>query len=169
MLHDLNILHLNFSFSIVILNILIYLFSTLCLFMVFFFFNLDSFLNLNNWKIFTSSYFYYFFVLILLLSMLGMPPMAGFCGKFLMSIFLSLNSSFFYFIVFIFLNLFMIYFYLQNFRFLIKKKNSLDINNNSMITNYTNLYYLVIFLFFLTFFIFFSFDFSLILNSLLFF
>jgi NADH:ubiquinone oxidoreductase subunit 2 (subunit N) len=110
-------------------------------------------------------------VILILLSMLGMPPMAGFCGKFLMAIFMNLQSNFFFFFFFIILNLFMIYFYLQNFRYLIKKTSSTDLTLN---TNFfkiieKNYLILVLILFFLFFFIFFFNDLLIIFSSFLFF
>jgi NADH:ubiquinone oxidoreductase subunit 2 (subunit N) len=60
-----------------------------------------------------------------------MPPLLGFVGKFLMVIFVNLKAQFFLVFLFILLNLLMIYFYIQNFRFLIKKENSINNLNYS--------------------------------------
>ena len=110
-------------------------------------------------------------IILTLLSLVGMPPLLGFVGKFLMVIFINLKTQFFIFFIFVLLNLLMIYFYIQNFRFLIKKSNSTEFLNhfkNSSV-NLNVLKILVFFLFFTTFGIFFFDDFFLILSSLLFF
>lgn len=161
----------SYGFSLIVFNIIIYLFSLTIIFFIFFLFNLNSFLNLSSIKIFSSSYFYYMAIILSLLSLVGMPPLLGFVGKFLMVIFVNLKTHFFFFIIFIVLNLLLIYFYIQNFRFLIKKTNY---SNNLSYFKYSELNFniiklLVFFLFFTTFGIFFFDDFFLILNSLLFF
>lgn len=63
-----------------------------------------------------------------LLSLAGMPPLLGFVGKFLLLIFLAYKNQFLLFIVFSLINLFMIYFYIQNLRFLVSKSSSNTIN-----------------------------------------
>jgi len=63
-----------------------------------------------------------------LLSLAGMPPLLGFVGKFLLLIFLAYKNQFLLFIVFSLINLFMIYFYIQNLRFLVSKSSSHTIN-----------------------------------------
>jgi NADH:ubiquinone oxidoreductase subunit 2 (subunit N) len=121
----------SYGFSLIFFNIVIYLISLIMLFFVFFLFNLVSFTNLNNIKIFSSSNFYYMIIIFSLLSLVGMPPLLGFVGKFLMVIFVNLKAQFFLVFLFILLNLLMIYFYIQNFRFLIKKENSINNLNYS--------------------------------------
>lgn len=161
----------SYSLSVLFFNIIIYLLSTCLIFYIFFLFNLDNFVNLNNIKSFSSTSFFYLILILSLLSLVGMPPISGFVGKFLMAIFLSLKSNFFYFIIFILLNLFMIYFYIQNFRFLIKKTNlnSLNILLNNVRISIYNYFFIVSISFFLFFGIFFADSFLLILSSLLFF
>ena len=51
--------------------------------------------------------------------MSGIPPLAGFVGKFLLFNFLFLTQKYIYIITFSLLNFFSIYFYIQNLRFLI--------------------------------------------------
>ena len=53
--------------------------------------------------------------------MSGIPPLAGFIGKFLLFNFLFLVQKYIYIIIFSLLNFFSIYFYIQNLRFLISK------------------------------------------------
>lgn len=161
----------SFGFSLIFFNILIYVISLATIFFVFFFFNLNSFLNLSNIKIFSSSSFFYMVIILTLLSLVGMPPLLGFVGKFLMVIFVNLKTQFLIFLIFVLLNLLMIYFYIQNFRFLVKKSNSTEFisffKTNELNLNIIKI--LIFFLFFTTFGIFFFDDFFLIINSLLFF
>jgi NADH:ubiquinone oxidoreductase subunit 2 (subunit N) len=161
----------SFGFSLIFFNILIYIISLATIFFVFFFFNLNSFLNLSNIKIFSSSSFFYMVIILTLLSLIGMPPLLGFVGKFLMVIFVNLKTQFLIFLIFVLLNLLMIYFYIQNFRFLVKKSNSTEFisffKTNELNLNIIKI--LIFFLFFTTFGIFFFDDFFLIINSLLFF
>jgi NADH:ubiquinone oxidoreductase subunit 2 (subunit N) len=53
-----------------------------------------------------------------LLSLAGMPPLVGFVSKFLLTIAILKNYHFFLLFIFTFINLFMIYFYIQNMRLL---------------------------------------------------
>lgn len=161
----------SYGFSLIILNIIVYIMSLTTIFFVFFFFNLNSFLNLSNIKIFSSSNFFYMVIILSLLSLVGMPPLMGFVGKFLMVIFVNLKTQFFIFFLFVFLNLLMIYFYIQNFRFLVKKSNSIENQSylNLSIVNLIIIKILVFMLFFTLFGIFFFDDFLIIINSLLFF
>jgi NADH:ubiquinone oxidoreductase subunit 2 (subunit N) len=161
----------SYGFSLILCNILIYLLTLTVIFYIFFFFNLNNFLNISNIKLFSTSNFFYLAIILSLLSLVGMPPLLGFVGKFLLVIFINLKSQYYIFCLFVLLNLLMIYFYIQNFRFLVKKTNS---NNYSYVfqSNELNLPVLriIVFLMFFTLFGIFLFDdFFLIINSLLFF
>ena len=77
-------------------------------------------------KILNSSNFFLLTIIFLFLSLAGIPPLVGFIGKFLMLI-LFFNQNYFLFIILFFLlNLFMIYFYIQNLRFLWRKTKLLN-------------------------------------------
>lgn len=159
-------------FSVLFLNIFIYLFSITTFFLIFFFFDLNNYINLNSIKNFSSNNFLYISIILTFLSLSGMPPMSGFCGKFIFSIFFLLKSNLFYFILFVFINLFLIYFYMQNFRFLIKKtSDSSNFFNTSSyyLINYNLLSFIVFLLILNLFSIFFLNEIYLIFHSLLFF
>jgi NADH:ubiquinone oxidoreductase subunit 2 (subunit N) len=53
--------------------------------------------------------------------MSGIPPLAGFIGKFLIFNFLFVSQRYIFIFIFSTLNFFSIYFYIQNLRFLISK------------------------------------------------
>lgn len=161
----------SYGFSLILFNIFIYLLTLTVIFYIFFFFNLNNFLNISNIKIFSTSNFFYLAIILSLLSLIGMPPLLGFVGKFLLVIFINIKSQYYIFFLFVCLNLLMIYFYIQNFRFLIKKTN---LNNYSSFfsTNELNLSIIRIInflMFFILFGIFLFDDVFVIFNSLLFF
>jgi NADH:ubiquinone oxidoreductase subunit 2 (subunit N) len=100
--------------------------------------------------------------------MAGMPPLLGFFGKFFIVVFFFKKSQLFLFILFIFINVFVIYFYIINIRFIITKSNK----SYFFIKNYTTylsfpIICLLLFFFLLNFFgIFFLSDFILFIDAL---
>lgn len=126
----------EYGLSIIILNIISYLILLLILFSVIFLLNQKYFKTTNEFKNVGFSNYFLLLTVFTLLSLAGMPPLLGFIGKFLITIVIFINSSFFYFFIFVIINLFMIYFYLQNVRFLIKKTNTKLI---SLTTNFFSL------------------------------
>ena len=112
---------------ILIFNILVYLILLGNIFAIFFFFNTNKLINLMDLKILNTSNFFLLTIIFLFLSLAGIPPLVGFIGKFLMLI-LFFNQNYFLFIsLFFLLNLFMIYFYIQNLRFLWRKIKLLNL------------------------------------------
>jgi NADH-quinone oxidoreductase subunit N len=126
---------------------------------------LNEFKNLNITSSTTN------IVVLSLLSMAGMPPLLGFFGKFLIILFFLKKAQFFLFIVFIFINLFVIYFYILNIRFLISKstKHFFFIKGFNVYFNFP-IVALFLFLFLLNFFgIFFLNDLIIFCNSICYF
>jgi NADH:ubiquinone oxidoreductase subunit 2 (subunit N) len=162
----LNLNFLNFSylveygFSLLLLNIVIYLILLLLIFGTFFLFNLNKVRTLNEFKNFSLLNFIYMLIIFSLLSLAGMPPLLGFIGKFLLIIFLLFKNQFFIFFLFSFVNLFMIYFYIQNLRFMVKKtrSNTITYINFKYNIEIKNIFFLVFFSFFNIFSIFFFSD-----------
>lgn len=169
---NLNFLNFNYSveygFSLVILNILIYLILLLLIFSVFFLFNSNNIKSLNDFKNLSFSNFVYSLIFFTLLSLAGVPPLLGFIGKFLVIIFLLFKSQYFIFFLFSVVNIFMIYFYMQNLRFMVRKtksNNIIFINSNYSIS-IKNIFFLVFFNGLNIFSIFFFSDFLIIVNNI---
>jgi len=114
------------------------------LFLIFFIFDIKYFKTLNELKFFGNLPFLYLYVVILFLSFAGIPPFIGFLGKFLTFIYFFSKNNIIMFLLFIFSNFFIIYFYLQNLRFLISKNlsNKLCLKNNQVFFNSNCMFYL---------------------------
>jgi len=162
------ILPIEYGFGLLLMNIFIYLGLLAMLFGVFFLFNLSKIKSLNEFKKFFVLNFIIMLVFFNLLSLAGMPPLLGFVGKFLVIIFLLFKNQYTIFFIFSLINIFMIYFYIQNLRFMVNKSTSGYLKNlNGQLTFDLNFLVLLVFLSFLNVFgiIFFS-DFLIVINSL---
>jgi NADH:ubiquinone oxidoreductase subunit 2 (subunit N) len=127
----------EYIFSLILFNILIYIFLLINIFLIFFIFDMKYIKTLNELKFFGNLPLVSVFLVFLLLSFAGIPPLTGFISKFLIFIYVFSKQNIFYFLFFIFVNLFIIYFYIQNLRFLISKNvsNKFIIKNNNIILN----------------------------------
>jgi len=123
----------TYGLSLLLLNIINYLLIFLPIISIILICDITKIKNLNQFKEFNSYNFILYTVMLSLLSMSGIPPLLGFTGKFLAILFLSFKSQYFLLILTLILNMFSMYFYIQNLRFLIKK-------NKSSILNYKNYY-----------------------------
>ena len=103
------------------MNIYIYIFMLYLFFILLFLYDIKKIKTLNNLKVFNKHNFISITIVLIFLSMSGIPPLAGFIGKFLLFNFLFLTQKYIYLIVFSLLNFFSIYFYIQNLRFLVSK------------------------------------------------
>jgi NADH:ubiquinone oxidoreductase subunit 2 (subunit N) len=75
------------GFTLVFLNVFVYIFLLLLIFGLFFIFDLRSIRTLNELKFFGGLSFISINIAIILLSMAGLPPLFGFMSKFLFFIF----------------------------------------------------------------------------------
>jgi len=103
------------------MNIYIYVFILYLFFSILFIFDVKKLKTLNNLKVLNRYNFLSITVVLTFLSMSGIPPLAGFVGKFLLFNFLFFSQKYIFILLFSFLNFFSIYFYIQNLRFLISK------------------------------------------------
>ena len=85
-------------------------------------FNTKKLKTLNEFKYAYGIQFISMSIVLVFLSLAGIPPISGFLSKFLVFIHIFFKKNFIIFLLFIFLNTFSIYFYIQNLRFLISKK-----------------------------------------------
>jgi NADH-quinone oxidoreductase subunit N len=111
----------NYGISIIYFNILIYISLLYLFFSLLFLFDVKKIKTLNNLKVFNGINFISVTTVLVFLSMSGIPPLAGFVGKFLLFNFLFFMQKYLIIVLFSLLNFFSIYFYLQNLRFLISK------------------------------------------------
>jgi len=122
----------EYSFSIMLFNIVIYIIAMLNIFFIIFLFNTKILKTLNELKNAYNLQFISMSLVIVLLSLAGVPPVSGFLSKFLIFIQMFFKKNLILFLFFLFLNTFSIYFYIQNLRFLVSKK----ISNIFIIKNY---------------------------------
>jgi len=115
---------LNSSISLIIFNICVYIFLTLGIFSSILLVVDKSYSTLNKFKQIQEYYFLFIFVLVFLLSLAGVPPLLGFLGKFLLYIQLLAYKSYYLFLLFLLFNIFILYFYIQNVRFMISKNTN---------------------------------------------
>jgi NADH:ubiquinone oxidoreductase subunit 2 (subunit N) len=114
----------TFGLSLVLINIVNYLLIFLPIMIIILNCDVSKIKNLNQFKEFNSNSFILSTVIFSLLSMAGIPPLLGFTGKFLSILFLSFKSQYFLLLITLILNMFSMYFYIQNLRFLVKKTKS---------------------------------------------
>lgn len=127
-----NFFFYEFGISILMLNVIVYVFLLFSIFTFFFLFDLVKFKSLNDFKKFGFLPYVTFSIVIILLSLAGMPPLLGFVSKFFVFLLLLLKNQFLFFFFFSILSLFSIYFYFQNIRFVITK----NLTNFFLIKNY---------------------------------
>ena len=124
----------NYIFSIVLFNIIVYIFLLLNIFLIFLNFDLKKLKTINDLKLYNNTSFVNVYIVFILLSFAGVPPFLGFVSKFLIFIGTFYKHYIFYFLVFLIFNIFIIYFYIQNFRFMVTTK----ISNNVLKKNYVS-------------------------------
>jgi NADH-quinone oxidoreductase subunit N len=115
---------LEYFFSLILFNVIIYIFSLVFFFSVFFLFDTRLFRTLSEYKFFKTNSFINSTLVIIFFSLAGVPPFLGFLGKFLLFLSIFATSHYFFFLVFLIFNLFVIFFYIQNIRFLFGKSQS---------------------------------------------
>jgi NADH-quinone oxidoreductase subunit N len=156
----------NYSISLLLFNIIIYIFMLTNIFLLLFLFDLKYIKTLNELKFIGNTSFLTVYLVLLFLSFAGTPPLLGFVGKFLIFIFILYKQNLFIFLIFLFLNFFSMYFYLQNLRFIVSKKisNKIIYKNNFIYYNSSVIFFFNIFNFFNITSIFYFEDFFIILN-----
>lgn len=123
----------EYGFGIVISNIIVYLLLLIAIFSIFFMFNINVIQSLSELKLVNTYPFILSTIILILLSIAGVPPLAGFVGKFLLLILIIGSNNYLLFIILGFINMFTLYFYIQNIRFIISKDSAY---NNIIKNNY---------------------------------
>lgn len=112
----------EYIFSLLLLNITVYLILLFNVFFIFFLFDVKYVKTLSELKFLGNTTSISIFLVISLMSFAGVPPLLGFSGKFLIFLTLFSKSSWLFIVFFGIVNIFLIYFYIQNFRFLSAKR-----------------------------------------------
>lgn len=110
-------------FAVYAINLFAYMATLALLLTTFSLFNGQSLKGLSHLLRAPATPHFRFALLIALLSLSGMPPLLGFFAKFFIFVFLMAKSNYVMLGVFFFFNLFALYFYLQNTRYLIHSKS----------------------------------------------
>jgi len=110
------------SFAIFMANLFIYVSLNISIFCILFLFDLRNLKTLNEIKIFNSTPSITIPFVIIVLSMAGVPPLLGFLGKFLLFFCVFTKANWLISLILMILNFFVVYFYVQNLRFLVSKK-----------------------------------------------
>ena len=93
------------------------------IFLVFFMFDTSYLRTVNELKFVAAFKKFSTPVLTAILSMAGIPPLMGFCTKFILFILIFEKLNFFFILLFSVFNMFAMFFYIQNFRHLSSNKN----------------------------------------------
>ena len=157
---------INYSLGLIFINIFIYLLLLLNFFIIFFIYDTRYFRTLNEFKGLNGNQYIHFIVILIFLSFAGMPPLLGFFGKFFIIIFFFSQKQFFIFVLFLFLNVFVIYFYILNIRFLVSKTSNtfFFLKKNVVFLNFNFIFLLVVFTTINVFSFFFIYDLILFFN-----
>lgn len=111
-------------FSIIMLNVFIYVVLIMNIFSILFLFDLQKFKTLSDLKGFGRHSFFLSSVFFTFCSLAGIPPFAGFVGKMVFVIYFLIKGNFLIIFLYSMLNFFVIYFYIQNVRFLVSEGES---------------------------------------------
>ena len=160
---------IDYSLSIIYINILSYLYLNFCLFTLIFVFDTNLFKTLNDFKIISNIPFFSITILILLFSLAGVPPMIGFISKSLIFVFMFFKKNFFFILLLSLLNFFIIYFYIRNIRYLVSRSSKYNFlfDQNYSFINFNLILLLVFFNFLNLTSIFFIEDFLILCDNLI--
>lgn len=158
----------EYGMSLVYMNILIYVYLLFLLFSILLIFDIKNFLTLNEFRKFSGLQFFTVTIILSLFSLAGLPPFLGFVSKFLMFFFLIYKQGFFFLFFFTVINIFVIYFYIQNVRFLFTTKSScfFFFKSNHAYINFNLVFLAVVLNFFNLFGILFSEDFLIYIDNI---
>lgn len=115
--------------SSILFNIYVYIFLIISVFTILFMFDTSYFRTMNELKYIGDLKKIVFPILNIFLSMAGIPPLLGFCSKFILFIVIFEKINLTVSLLYSFFNLFVIFFYIQNFRFLSTNKYHVNFFN----------------------------------------
>jgi NADH:ubiquinone oxidoreductase subunit 2 (subunit N) len=111
----------NYGFSVLLFTVYFYIFLVYLVFCVLFLYDIKKFKTLNTLQVLSNYGFVSNTITLLFLSFAGVPPLLGFISKFLIFNLLLIFQKIIFLVYFLLLNLFSVYFYAQNLRFLVTK------------------------------------------------
>jgi len=135
----------DYNYSIILLNVFFYVVLLLNIFSIFFIFDLNHLKTLNDFKFIGSIKSISIYIILLLMSFAGVPPLLGFISKFSVFLIFFRKSIWIFIFLFSFFNFFVIYFYSQNFRFLVSKNTKNNTLTSFNYKNANNLFLIIIF------------------------
>ena len=116
------------------------------IFSIFFLVDIRSVKTLNELKMVGGIQSFSLFIIITLMSFAGVPPLLGFSGKFLIFLSLFSKSNWVFLFFFSFVNIFLMYFYVQNFRFVVTKQiNKKIFFSNTFVKNSNLITFVILF------------------------
>lgn len=137
------------TISLIIFNILVYIVLSLSLFFILLILSDKTYSTLNKFKSLQEFHAIFIITIFSLLSLAGIPPLLGFVGKFLLYMQLLATKSFYLFIIFLTFNVFILYFYIQNVRFMVNKNtNKIRSTHSFYNLNYEFVFVFLIFILF---------------------
>lgn len=152
--------------SAILLNMYFYLILIFNIFIIIFMFDTSYFRTINELKFISDLKRIMSPTLNTFLSMAGIPPLLGFCGKFVLFIIIFEKINIIYVVFYSIFNLFVIFFYVQNFRFLSTNNSYVGFYNLPIFSKKNFFFSMLSFLQFINFFCIFYFsDFLLYLNT----
>lgn len=129
-----------YATAVIFLNVYAYILLCTIFFLILFNFDTNIFKNVNFFKILNTWPYFKYSSLFFLFSISGLPPFFGFFTKFLYLILSIHVTSWIFVILFLCFNLFVIFFYIQNFKYLNIDENLTEnffpIKNFFMILNF---------------------------------
>jgi len=146
-----NIYLTNSIIAIIFLNVYIYIFISINIFLLFFNFNYNFLKTTNSWKHINITNYFKYSLICFLMSLSGLPPFLGFFIKFLYFVTLIKLTSWLFILIFLIFNLFCIFFYIQNFKYLNIDETNTEIfilkNEHFFLLNKNLIYFLNLFQF----------------------
>ena len=143
MFNTYSLVQLEYSISIILLNVISHILIVVLIFSLIFFFNINRLNAFSDLKVFNVLNYAHLVLVLSILTLAGTPPLLGFTTKLIAILFLFKKCNYLYLFLFFFVNIFSVYFYIIIVRFITSqpflsssvKKNSFRIKTNVLINS----------------------------------